>query len=369
MRVSKLADSDGKAVLFLVGTRAEVIKIKPVITRLSSHGVPVDLIWVGLHSRQAIDCLQHLLRNVYILDKSDEDKKTQIAVLSWFINANIQLQLLALNMVLKRKKLPLLLVHGDTLCTLMGAIFALTARIKSGHIEAAVRSGSLLRPFPEEISRRIVSHLVDIHFAPGDKEYAKAISYRGKSLNTVHNTSRDALYDDLSGVNFENLGYIVVTLHRTELLSDKEKLTEICLEIIELAKDYEVRWFVGGHEKSSLEKYGLLAKIEESAIRLHPRCEHSEFMEHFSKAHCVITDSGGLQSECHDLGIPVIVHRRESEYFGGPGSPWILTSWDINTIRHFLEGIKGASLERGKRYESVASDIICSEIYSQLKNS
>jgi UDP-N-acetylglucosamine 2-epimerase (non-hydrolysing) len=344
-----------------------VIKIRPVIKRLAFAGIHVDLIWAGLHSSTALGSVRPLLRNVYMLNSDDQDKETPIAVLVWFLRSNIKLQFLALALRLKRKRFPLLLIHGDTLCTLMGALFAITAKIRAGHIEAAVRSGAIIRPFPEEISRRIVSNLVRLHFAPGDKEFKKAQSYRGKSFNTKHNTSRDALYDDLDHFPITDLGYLAVTLHRTELLSDRKKFSEICRELINLSKIYEVRWFVGGHEKASLEKFDLLAEIENSSISLRSRTEHSAFVREIARAHCVITDSGGLQSECHDLGIPVIVHRKESEYSGGPGGFWILTDWEIAPIAEFLKKLKGVLPKRGNKAEAVASDIIAAEIIQEIE--
>ena len=365
--IAELTESGLKSVLFLIGTRAEVIKIRPVVKRLASRGIPVDLIWVGLHSDHALESIEPFLRRIYKLNDATGDKETPIAVLTWFITSNIKLQFLALKIRLRRKRFPLLLVHGDTLCTLMGALFARTLKIRAGHIEAAVRSGAIFRPFPEEISRRIVSNLVSLHFAPGDNEFGKAQRYRGTAINTKHNTSRDALYDDLDDLKIQNLGYLVVTLHRTELLSDKQKLAEICLEIIRISSKYEVRWFIGGHEKSSLEKFGLLSKIESSGIQLRSRSEHSLFVKEFSHAHCVITDSGGLQSECHDLGVPVIVHRKESEYQGEPGDYWIMTNWKIDPIEEFLAGLDNAVPGRGKKSESVASDIITAEITQHIE--
>ena len=365
--IAELTESGLKSALFLIGTRAEVIKIRPVVKRLASRGIPVDLIWAGLHSDHGLESIEPFLRRIYKINEGDGDKETPVAVLVWFITSNIKLQFLALKIRLRRKRFPLLLVHGDTLCTLMGALFARTSKIRAGHIEAAVRSGAIFRPFPEEISRRIVSNLVSLHFTPGDKEFGKAQRYRGTAINTKHNTSRDALYDDLGDLKIQNLGYLVVTLHRTELLSDKQKLTDICFEIIRLSSKYEVRWFIGGHEKSSLEKFGLLSKIESSGIQLRSRSEHSLFVREFSQALCVITDSGGLQSECHDLGIPVIVHRKESEYFGGSDDLWVMTHWEINPIQEFLDKLNHSVPKRGKKTQSVASDIITAEIIDQIQ--
>jgi hypothetical protein len=67
------------------------------------------------------------------------------------------------------------------------------------------------------------------------------------------------------------------------------------------------------------------------------------------------------------MGIPVIVHRKESEYFGGLGDLWILTDWKIAPIPEFLMKLKGVLPKRGNKAEAVASDIIAAEIIQQIE--
>jgi UDP-N-acetylglucosamine 2-epimerase (non-hydrolysing) len=234
------------------------------------------------------------------------------------------------------------------------------------HIEAGVRSGKFWRPFPEEISRRIVSRIADFHFAPGEKESKNLARHRGEVINTIHNTSLDALSQLIGNFQFGDHGYLVVTLHRTELLSNKKRFSEIVQKIILLSESYQVKWYVGNHERTALDSIGLLHSVNHSQIDLLERTNHLDFINVIAQAHCVITDSGGLQSECNDLAIPVIVHRNESEYSNLDNSPCVLTKWDLAAIDGFLLNLRLNKAPRGIRTKVQASEIIAKRIYQEL---
>jgi UDP-N-acetylglucosamine 2-epimerase (non-hydrolysing) len=235
------------------------------------------------------------------------------------------------------------------------------------HIEAGVRSGRFWRPFPEEISRRFVSRLTDVHFAPGARESLNLRQQRGEVINTFHNTSRDALFDVIKDVEFGDDGYLVVTLHRTELLSNKKHFTEIVKEIINLSTTYEIRWFLGNHERVALESNDIFLRLSMSSVQLFERTSHEDFIRVLARAKCVLTDSGGLQSECNDLGIPVIVHRKESEYTSPDYAPCILTNWKVVAIDAFLRSLQEKTVPRGIRSQIVATEMIVSRIAEEMK--
>ncbi len=353
--------------IFFIGTRAELIKVEPVLTRLSQSGTAVNVLWAGLHSNRALDLSGFESKNSYFLSQSSQDKESIFKVFLWFISSLTRVTICGLALRVSKNRPPIVIVHGDTLCTLMGSLFAKVSGSKLMHVEAGVRSGSLWRPFPEEISRRIVSRLTDVHFAPGDREALNLKSHRGEVINTFHNTSRDALYDTTQSLEFGDGGYLVVTLHRTELLSNKKQFSEIVEKVIALSQMYPVKWFVGNHERASLAGIGILDRVLKSEVELCERRKHEEFIKVFSRAHCVITDSGGLQSECNDLGIPVIVHRNETEYSNSENSPCVLTKWDVNKIDEFLSSLSENTYPRGMRSEVVAAEIISGRIIEEVK--
>jgi UDP-N-acetylglucosamine 2-epimerase (non-hydrolysing) len=353
--------------ILFIGTRAELIKTAPVISRLAQEGVKLRIVWVGLHSDSVL--LKSKFENVstFSLSAAKRDKDSILAVLVWFATRLARLFFSGMLARFSRSRSKIVIVHGDTLCTVLGSFFAKTIGAQLFHIEAGVRSGSFLRPFPEEISRRFVSRLTDVHFAPGNQEVFNLSRLQGEIVNTFHNTSRDALYRVIENFSFEDAGYIVVTLHRTELLSRKRQFSEIIEKLIELSKTYDLRWYIGSHERSSIRVLGYEERIRESEIKLYSRTSHQEFIQVVASAHCVITDSGGLQSECNDLGIPVIVHRRESEYSNPDNSPCTLTMWDLENIDHFLSRLKNNVFPRGPRLQVVSGDIIACRIVKEIK--
>jgi UDP-N-acetylglucosamine 2-epimerase (non-hydrolysing) len=352
--------------IFFIGTRAELIKVVPVTTRLSQSGISIKVLWAGLHSNNALN--QGNFDNLYChaLSKSNHDKDSIVKVLLWFFSSLTTVVICGLSVRASQNRPSIVVVHGDTLCTLIGSLFAKVAGAKLMHIEAGVRSGSLWRPFPEEISRRMVSRFANVHFAPGDRERLNLQSHRGEMINTFHNTSRDALFENTRNIDFDDDGYLVVTLHRTELLSNKRRFSEITQKVISLSGTFSVKWFIGNHERASLGGIGYLDRVEKSGVELCDRIKHEDFIKVFSRAHCVITDSGGLQSECNDLGVPVIVHRNESEYSNPDNSPCVLTKWDLIKIDEFLESLNNNSCPRGISSQVVAGEIIAGRIIEEV---
>jgi UDP-N-acetylglucosamine 2-epimerase (non-hydrolysing) len=350
--------------IFFIGTRAELIKVAPVIKRLDLADIETKVLWAGLHSEPVFPTAKHLLK--FSLSEAGKDKDSIVAVFQWFLISLVRIITLGISMRLSRISPPLVVVHGDTLCTVLGGLFAKTAGAKLIHIEAGVRSGRFWRPFPEEISRRFVSLITDIHFAPGDRETNNLSRRSGEVVNTQHNTSRDALLENIEGLEFGDDGYLVVTLHRTELLSNKNQFAAVTNKILALSAKYEIRWFVGNHERKSLDAIGLLEKVKQSNVGLFERTSHEDFVGVLVRAHCVITDSGGLQSECNDLGIPVIVHRNESEYSNPDNSPYTLTHWNLDLFDEFLSGLDGRTITKGFKSEIVAAKMIAARMSKEI---
>ena len=350
--------------IFFIGTRAELIKVAPVLSQLKESGCEFKVLWAGLHAEPNLPGNKRVL--CFPLSGSDSDKGSILSVFRWFLINLIKVAVCGFQVRASKSGPQIVIVHGDTLCTVLGALFAKAAGAKLMHIEAGVRSGSFWRPFPEEISRRFVSRVTDIHFAPGDREASNLIGSRSEVINTLHNTSRDALTENTQGLAFGDDGYLLVTLHRTELLSNKNQFKAITSKILELSQSFEVRWFLGNHERESLGSIGFLEKVSGSKIQLLERTSHENFVKVLSRAHCVITDSGGLQSECNDLGIPVIVHRNESEYSNLDNSPCVMTKWNLAIIDEFLKGLKDNALPRGVRSQAVASKIIATRLVEEV---
>ena len=59
-----------------------------------------------------------------------------------------------------------LIVQGDTTTAFTAALSAYYERIPVVHVEAGLRSHNRYSPFPEELNRKAISLIADVHFAP-----------------------------------------------------------------------------------------------------------------------------------------------------------------------------------------------------------
>jgi UDP-N-acetylglucosamine 2-epimerase (non-hydrolysing) len=232
---------------------------------------------------------------------------------------------------------PLVLVHGDTFTTVLGALLGRGLGAAVGHVEAGYRSGSLRSPFPEEANRRAVARIVQLNYAPGPHEAGNLSHARGAVIDTGANTVVDSLKllggDEASPAAGAAVG--LVTLHRFELLSDDARLREIMRIVLEAGRRGPVRMLVGPRERHRLDQLGLLAEAERS-LELGDKLPYPDFIPLARSAAWILTDSGGLQQEAAYLGVPCLIHRERTESFVGLDRNVVVSGMDPATARAFL---------------------------------
>ena len=97
--------------------------------------------------------------------------------------------------VLEKQHFDWVIVQGDTTTSMAAAIAAFYKKINIAHVEAGLRTSEKFSPFPEEINRQLTSRLVDIHFAPTDKNRDSLIKENipSEKIFVTGNTVIDAL--------------------------------------------------------------------------------------------------------------------------------------------------------------------------------
>ncbi len=254
--------------------------------------------------------------------------------------------LLGLREVLRRERPHLVLVHGDTSTTLAAALAAFYEQIPVGHVEAGLRTQDRLRPFPEEMNRRVVAVLADYHFAPTPwaRENLIAEGVPRDRIWVTGNTVIDALKlvaaqvaqeeafwrDYLArnwGVTPEGGCLILVTGHRRE---NWDGLEDLCLALRDVAEHcpgvhlvfpvhlnprvQQVVWTVFRPPRQAGHNGALVLETAAgSRLTLLPPLDYAPFVYLLSRCHLVLTDSGGLQEEAPALGKPVLVLREVTE--------------------------------------------------------
>ncbi len=231
----------------------------------------------------------------------------------------------ALDPIIGKENPDWLLVQGDTTTTAVASLVAYYHRVKIGHVEAGLRTHDKLQPFPEEINRRIVATVADMHFAPTETARENLIreGINERSVFVTGNTAIDALFQilqrrydihngPLAGIPFDKR-IILVTAHRRENFG--KPLQSICKAIEAIASfyadDVHIVYPVHLNPNVTGPVHTLLNNI--SNITLLEPLDYLSFVHLMSGSHVVLTDSGGLQEEAPSLGKPVLVLRSVTE--------------------------------------------------------
>jgi UDP-N-acetylglucosamine 2-epimerase (non-hydrolysing) len=329
------------------GTTGELIKLAPVLRSLREHGCAPWTVCTG----QQVEQIPRMLED-FGLPAPDtwvgrgfrgRDLERPGSIPPWLatVTAAIARERPKLRARLgTASTAPLVLVHGDTFTTVIGALMGRSLRVPVAHLEAGLRSGNWRHPFPEELDRRATSLLARIHLAPGPHAVANlhAMRVRGEVIDTGGNTIRDALdlvpptppRIDLPGGPFG-----LVSLHRFELLG-KPRLFK---EILELLRDSSRRrplvFIDHPVTASAIESQGLGHLFGERFRRV-PRQRYYDFISLLKASAFLVTDSGGSQEECSQLGHPCVVHRVATERPDGLDGPVVLSRMDLGVVADFL---------------------------------
>ncbi|MEE1565858.1 MAG: UDP-N-acetylglucosamine 2-epimerase, partial [Acidimicrobiales bacterium] len=161
---------DRPLIQVVYGTKAEAIKLAPVLAELDRRGVAYRLVETGQHGAFLPGLRAELgLRAPDVALGGDRDADTVARAAVWGARLGARLW--------SRRRLSdevfggrggVCLVHGDTPSTLMAGLMARRAGLRVAHLESGLRSGSWRHPFPEELIRLAVMRLAHVLFAPDD---------------------------------------------------------------------------------------------------------------------------------------------------------------------------------------------------------
>lgn len=328
----------------LLGTRAQLIKMAPVILELERRGWALRLILTGQHK----ETMDRLLADFGIRTPPmllhDGREVTGIGqVLPWFAKCLWRLWRDAKSLLGQGGPAGVILVHGDTFSTLLGALAGRLAGLTVAHVESGLRSFNPMHPFPEELTRLAVFRLAHLGFCPDEWAAGNLAGYRLRAINTGGNTLLDALrvalaVDRLLPRETPPGVFGVVSLHRFENIFRQERLRHI-LSLVEAAAERHPLVFVlHPATRRNLEKFGLLARLEGNPrIDLWPRMGYFEFVSLISRAVFVITDGGSNQEELSYLDKPTLLMRQATERQEGIGRNVVLSGYDRGRLLAFLD--------------------------------
>lgn len=310
-------------VLVVIGTRPEAIKLAPVIDALARHGAAVPRV-----------CLTGQHRELLAQALADFDVPVHHNLALMSENQGVldlcSRMLAALAPVIEAERPDWVVVQGDTVTAMAGAMAGAYQRRPVAHVEAGLRTGNLEQPWPEEMNRRLIGQLARLHFAPTPRARANLLAegVADAAIDVTGNTVVDALLlacrhldgDPAKGGEATRLvrkldaarPVVLVTAHRRENL-DAASLDRIATALHGLAAERGCQVVFPFHPNPAVEPLvRRLAAIHPDLHVVEP-FRYLPFVQLLRRADVILTDSGGIQEEATVLGKPVVVMRDATE--------------------------------------------------------
>jgi len=308
-------------ILFVFGTRPEAIKLAPVVRELSLQpNFDCKLCVTGQHREMLAQVLQLFdLQPDWNLEimRPDQD-------LAYLTGAALS----GVSGVLDSFRPDRVIVQGDTTTTFAGAMAAFYHRIPVAHVEAGLRTANIYAPWPEEVNRKLVGQIADLHFAPTARARENLLreGVGAVQILVTGNTGIDALLwvsallearpqlhariEGMLAGSADGRRLILMTGHRRE--SFDGGLARICRAIERIAHRSDVVIVFPVHPNPNVQRAFASLRCRERILLVEP-VDYPDLVFLLKRCHFVVTDSGGIQEEAPSFGKPVLVTRDTTE--------------------------------------------------------
>jgi len=310
-----------KKIIIVFGTRPEAIKMFPVVHALRRHEGIDTRVCVTAQHRELLDQVLDISRIVPDIDLDIMQPDQTLDGLTARL-------IVDLGAVFDREKPDRIVVHGDTLTTMVATLAAYYRKIPVAHVEAGLRSGDIHHPWPEEVNRRVVACIADMNFAPTEQAAAalRAENRAEASIHVTGNTVIDALLATRARIaeepqlaaaftpiaaRFECKRVIAVTTHRRENFGDG--MEAIAGAIRDIAARPDVAVIFPVHPNPNVRRVMDEALAGLANVAMIDPLDYPCFVALLDRSEIVLTDSGGVQEEAPSLGKPVLVMRETTE--------------------------------------------------------
>ena len=310
-----------KKILTVIGTRPEAIKLCPMVLELQNRSDEFES--VVCSTGQHKEMLEQVFKTFNISADFDLKLMAPNQSLAQVTARAVQ----GLDEVFGKVKPDACLVQGDTTTAFCGGLVGHYHKITIGHVEAGLRTGNKFSPFPEEMNRRLVGRMADLHFAPTPQSQ-QALLNEGTDPDTVFvtgNTVIDALLwvrdkvtkempEDAKKITelIEDHQTVLVTGHRRESFGQGfENMCEAIRDVASAHSDWKFVYPV--HLNPNVQEPVNRILVGQSNVHLVDPLSYEPFVWLMDRSTVVLTDSGGVQEEAPSLGKPVLVMRETTE--------------------------------------------------------
>jgi UDP-N-acetylglucosamine 2-epimerase (non-hydrolysing) len=354
-------------IYIILGTRAQFIKMAPVLYEMKKQGLNYTLVYTVQHKENVQEILDvYELRKPDVVIYKGEESSVMSKGLKWAFD-------MLFKALFKAKKyLPekgIVLTHGDTFTAWLAALMGKRAGCKVAHVESGLRSFNILRPFPEEISRLVTFAFSNIYFCSDAWAVNNLKRFKGEKMNIGANTMLDGVKyavesERKTKFEFQKEPYILVSIHRYENIF-KDRFTDTIIPYLkEISKKHKLVITLHPTTRERLKKLELYDELDnDERIILHERFDFIDWINVCNEAEFVISDGGSNQEELSYLGIPTILFREETERKEGLGENVVLSKFDKGIIDEFVENYE--DYRRRPLFEEISPS---KEIVNYLKN-
>jgi UDP-N-acetylglucosamine 2-epimerase len=307
-------------VLFVFGTRPEAIKLAPVINELAKRpDFDCKTCVTGQHREMLAQVLELFDLQPWNLALMRPDQN-----LAYLTGAALS----GVGEVLDAFRPDRVFVQGDTTTTFAGALAGFYHRIPVAHVEAGLRTDNIYSPWPEEVNRRLVSHIADLHFAPTVRACENLLreGIDRERILVTGNTGIDALlwvsalldsradlrsrFEAHLPAHFEGRHLILMTGHRRE--SFDGGIARVCRAMARIAERSDVAVVFPVHRNPNVRSAIEVLHGHPNVLLTNP-VDYPELVFLLRRCRLVVTDSGGIQEEAPSFGKPVLVTRDTTE--------------------------------------------------------
>lgn len=290
-------------IICVVGTRPEVIKMVPLIKKISDCH-EVITVTTGQHREMLYQTAKSLDLTFDIDLNLMKDNQTVVDVLSDSTKL--------LSKIISDHKPDVILSQGDTMTVLAAAQASYYNKIPFGHVEAGLRTWNYDNPWPEEMNRTLISKLSYFHFCPTEGAKLNLLN-EGITQNVyvTGNTVIDTLKSVVVPKQNKKDKIILVTVHRRENFG--EPLNNIINSLLSLVdRNNDITIIFPVHPNPNIRKI-VFERLKHPRIKLIEPTDYITFCNLMNDSFLIITDSGGIQEEAPSLGVPVFVLRDYTE--------------------------------------------------------
>jgi len=306
--MSTTENNNKKIILSILGTRPQFIKSALLSAELRKRGFTEICVHTGQHYDESMSGIffdeLKLPKPDYLLSHGGNTHATMTGKM-----------MIDIERIVKEVIPDMIMVYGDCNTTLAGALVASKLLIPLVHVESGLRSFD--KRMPEEVNRVLTDNVSSLLLCPNERsvENLKNESITNnvyvvgdlmiQLLRFLHDRIQESSVRNELGVPRE---YYLSTIHRQENTT-KKRLSDI------------FNWFstlphpvvLAIHPRTKKVVTTERIQVPENVLLVPPQ-GYVNLLSLVLTSKAVLTDSGGLQKEAYDLGVPCFTLRETTEW-------------------------------------------------------